>query len=96
MSANLPNCHSVTCRATPTEAAAAPFFYITPRIFKNLIDKYNTRKAPIESIAPIGELQGCITNNCLQLFTDITGEVLQCRVHPVRFCIVLRSFPTAT
>jgi hypothetical protein len=40
--------------ATPVQAAAAPFFYITPKIFKNLIDKYNSRNAPIESMAPIG------------------------------------------
>ena len=42
-------------RASPVQAAAAPFFYITPKIFKNLIDKYNSRNAPIESMAPIGE-----------------------------------------
>jgi hypothetical protein len=49
------NMLQLVCRASPVQAAAAPFFYITPKIFKNLIDKYNSRNAPIESMAPIGE-----------------------------------------
>ena len=37
------------------EAAAYPFFYITPHMFKELINRYNKRQAPIESMAPIGK-----------------------------------------
>jgi hypothetical protein len=64
----------LTCRATPTQAAAAPFFYITPKIFKNLIDKYNSRKAPIESMAPIGKQVPAASANIMHVYWDLLQD----------------------
>ena len=42
--------------ATPTRAAAFPFFYIDPKKpeFTPIVQKYNEVKAPIDAFAPIG------------------------------------------
>jgi len=42
--------------ATPTKAAAFPFFYIEPQAKENsdIIKKYNKKKVPIHKFAPIG------------------------------------------
>jgi hydroxyproline O-arabinosyltransferase len=43
--------------ASPTKAAAFPFFYIEPQAKENgdIIQKYNDKDVPLEKFAPIGE-----------------------------------------
>ena len=59
------------CRATPTKAAAFPFFYIEPKKpgNKEVIQPYVKNGFPVEEMAPIGT-SGCIPDllrHCLSL-----------------------------
>lgn len=40
--------------ATPTQPAAFPFFYITPKENEALINRFNPKQVPIDQFEPIG------------------------------------------
>ena len=42
------------CRATPTKAAAFPFFYIEPAKNAEVIQPYITNGFPVDQMAPVG------------------------------------------
>ena len=54
--------------ATPTRAAAFPFFYINPREarFTPIVQRFNTAKAPLEMFAPIGNSPVMISKESLK------------------------------
>ena len=49
-----PNVAARPCRATPTRSAAYHFTYMIPQANKEVLQRYNDKGVPFESILPIG------------------------------------------